>query len=114
MIHTFEGGAVTTNDDALAARLRSMRSHGLTSNGQPAELGINGRVNEVAAAMGLSLLEQLDMLIDANRRNYAAYQAELRDAPGVRLLTYDPGEADNYQYIVIERDPELAGSAAII
>ena len=108
-IHTFEGGAVTTDDEALAARLRSMRSHGLTSNGQLAELGINGRMSEVAAAMGLSLLEQLDVLIDANRRNYVAYQTELRDAPGVRLLSQDPPEAGNYQYIVIEVDPELAG-----
>jgi hypothetical protein len=43
--------------------------------------------------MGLSLLEQLDVLTDVNRRNYAAYQAELRDAPGVRLLTHDPAGA---------------------
>ena len=100
---------MTTNDEALAARLRSMRSHGLTSNGQLAELGINGRMSEVAAAMGLSLLEQLDVLTDVNRRNYAAYQTELGDAPGVRLLTHDPAEAGNYQYIVIEVDPELAG-----
>jgi dTDP-4-amino-4,6-dideoxygalactose transaminase len=108
LLHTLEGGAITTDDDGLAARLRLMRNHGLTPEGDVARLGINGKMNEIAAAMGLSLLEQLDVLIAANQRNYLAYQAELRDLAGVGLLGYEPGEKHNFQYVVVEIDEPAA------
>ena len=42
-----------------------------------------------------------------NRRNYEAYQAGLADAPGISVIHYDPAERNNYQYVVIEVDPEV-------
>jgi dTDP-4-amino-4,6-dideoxygalactose transaminase len=47
-------------------------------------------------------------VVDANRRNYDAYRVALAGIPGVRLLTYDEAEKNNYQYIVMEVDPECA------
>jgi dTDP-4-amino-4,6-dideoxygalactose transaminase len=108
-INSFEGGAVVTNDDELAARLRLMRNFGFAGLDTVARLGINGKMNEISAAMGLTSLESLDNLIAANRCNYHLYEQELTNVPGISLLPYEEKEKCNYQYVVIEIDETAAG-----
>jgi dTDP-4-amino-4,6-dideoxygalactose transaminase len=106
--NTLEGGAVVTNDDELAEKLRLMRNFGFTDYDQVSYLGTNGKMSEISAAMGLTSLESLDEFIAVNHRNYLRYREELRDVPGARVLTYDESEKCNYQYIVLELDETLA------
>ena len=54
----------------------------------------------------LPILDDLDLLIAHNRRNYRQYQGELADLPGLGLFAFDESEHQNYQYIVLEIDPE--------
>lgn len=103
--HTLEGGAVTTNDDGLAETLRRMRNHGFTGLDEVAGLGINAKMNEVCAAVGLNLLGAVDHLVAVNRRYHQQYLGALAPLPGVRMVTYDPAERSNYQYVVLEIDP---------
>jgi dTDP-4-amino-4,6-dideoxygalactose transaminase len=109
-LNSFEGGAVVTNDDALAAKMRLMRNFGFEGYDRVIYVGTNGKMTEVCAAMGLTSLEAMHDLIAVNRRNHDAYRKGLADASGIRLFEYDPREANNYQYLVIEVDP---GSAAL-
>src|SRR5207248_8110029 len=51
--NTFEGGAIATNDDALAERIRLMRNFGFGGYDDVRSAGTNGKMSEVAAAMGL-------------------------------------------------------------
>lgn len=102
--NTFEGGAVTTNDDELAARIRLMKNFGFAGNGDVVSIGTNGKMSEVSAVMGLTGLESLDEFVAVNYRNYKHYERELKDLPGVRLAAYDETEKCNYQYIVLEID----------
>lgn len=102
--NTFEGGAVATNDDALAEKIRLMNNHGFRGYDNVISVGINGRMNEVSAAMGLNLIENLNDIITANHRNYKQYQNELDGMPGISLAHYDASEKSNYQYIVVEID----------
>lgn len=102
--NTLEGGAVVTNDDDLAAKIRLMKNFGFAGYDKVIYIGTNGKMNEMSAAMGLTLLESLDDLVAANRRNYRQYQMELEGIPGVKLATYDETERCNYQYIVLEID----------
>ena len=104
--HTLEGGAITTNSDETADRVRLIRNFGFAGVDNVASLGINGKMNEASAAMGLTLLDDLDLLIAHNRRNYRQYQGELADLPGLGLFAFDESEHQNYQYIVLEIDPE--------
>ena len=106
-LNTLEGGAVVTNDGDLAARIRLMKDFGFAGYDQVACLGTNGKMNEVSAAMGLTLLESLDELIAVNYRNYKLYQRELAGVPGVQLVTYDETEKRNYQYITLEIDEAI-------
>lgn len=106
-LNSFEGGAVATNDERLADRMRLMRNFGFQGFDNVVALGTNGKMTEVCAAMGLTSLEAVDVLVEMNRRNYLTYRDELADIPGITLLAYDPAERNNFQYIVIEVDPEL-------
>jgi dTDP-4-amino-4,6-dideoxygalactose transaminase len=106
-INALEGGAVTTNDDDLANRMRMMKNFGFTNYDQVEYLGINGKMNEVSAAMGLTNLEAIDEIVAANRANYLAYVDGLAGIPGIQLIQYPSSEQMNFQYIVLEVDPEL-------
>jgi dTDP-4-amino-4,6-dideoxygalactose transaminase len=107
--HTFEGGAITTNDDDLAERINLMRNFGFRDYDQVVELGTNGKLNEISAAMGLNLLDCLEDLVAANFRNYLQYEEELVGSPGIELLRYGTEERSNYQYIVLKVNEEKAG-----
>jgi dTDP-4-amino-4,6-dideoxygalactose transaminase len=106
-VNTFEGGAIVTDDDALAAKLRLMKNFGFAGYDKVAYIGTNGKMNEVSAAMGLTGLESLDEFISVNYHNYKQYQRELAGIPGLRLLSFDETERCNYQYIVLEIDKAL-------
>ena len=106
--NTLEGGAVVTNDDELAKKVRLMRNFGFTGYDEVSYLGTNGKMNEISAAMGLTSLESLDEFIAVNRRNYEAYREELGGHPALELLSYDDREKHNYQYIVVAVDEKKA------
>jgi dTDP-4-amino-4,6-dideoxygalactose transaminase len=107
--NTFEGGAVVTNDDELAGKIRLMKNFGFADYDQVIYIGTNGKMNEVSAAMGLSSLDSLAEFVQANRRNYNQYRKDLADVPGARLFAYDDNEKCNYQYIVLEIDEQVTG-----
>jgi dTDP-4-amino-4,6-dideoxygalactose transaminase len=107
--NTFEGGAVITNDDDLAAKIRLMKNFGFSGYDNVIYIGTNGKMTEISAAMGLTSLESLDDFIEVNHRNYRQYRDELNDLPGVRFVKYDEAEKNNYQYIVMEIDENITG-----
>jgi dTDP-4-amino-4,6-dideoxygalactose transaminase len=104
--NSFEGGAIVTNDDGLASRMRLMRNFGFSGLDQVSYPGTNGKMIEIAAAMGLVNLDAIDRVIGANRANHDAYSAALAGIPGVKLIEYDPNERNNYQYVIAEVGPE--------
>ncbi|MGH8883808.1 MAG: DegT/DnrJ/EryC1/StrS family aminotransferase [Egibacteraceae bacterium] len=110
-LNAFEGGAVLTNNDDLASRIRLMKNFGFAGYDDVIYIGTNGKMSEPSAAMGLTSLESMDAFIDVNRCNYEAYRRLLPDGDGLRLLPHEhvDGERCNYQYIVCEVDEEEAG-----
>jgi len=108
VFNTFEGGAIVTNDDELAAKARLMRNFGFAGYDNVDYIGTNGKMNEVSAAMGLTSLESLEEFMAVTYRNYKQYQQQLADVPGVTLVAYDEAEKCNYQYVVLEIDETVA------
>ena len=106
---TFEGGAITTDDDALAARLRLLRNFGFAGYDSVVDEGTNGKMTELSAAMGLVALEALPALLQTNRERSEQYRRELDGLPGLRLYSHDPRETRNHQYLVLEVDARAAG-----
>jgi dTDP-4-amino-4,6-dideoxygalactose transaminase len=108
-LNTFEGGAVATNNDELATKIRLLRNFGFSGEDETACLGTNGKMSEVAAAMGLTSLESLGRFRAINEGNYRDYCARLKSLPGLQLVEYHEKEEHNYQYVVVELDRSAAG-----
>jgi dTDP-4-amino-4,6-dideoxygalactose transaminase len=102
--NTFEGGAVTTDDDQLAETMRLMRNFGFVHYDKVIHPGTNGKMIEVCAAMGLTNLDGNAAVIARNRLNHAAYTAALADIAGISVLPYDTAEKNSHHYVVIEVD----------
>lgn len=100
--NTFEGGAITTNDDALAEKIRLMQNFGFNGMDSVVYIGTNGKMSEICAAMGLTNLEEIDTFLKINHRNYEAYKNELSGVDGLKLIQFNEDEKCNRQYIVIE------------
>jgi dTDP-4-amino-4,6-dideoxygalactose transaminase len=100
--NTFEGGAVVTNDDALAAKMRLMRNFGFAGYDNVIHPGTNGKMTEICAAMGLVNLESIDSVIETNRRQHMTYAGALSGIDDLSLLSFDIDERNNFQYAVIE------------
>jgi dTDP-4-amino-4,6-dideoxygalactose transaminase len=100
--NTFEGGAITTNDDHLAQTMRLMRNFGFSGLDNVIHPGTNGKMTEICAAMGLVNLDSISEVVSLNRENYNTYRRELGGIDGLSILSPEQNEESNYQYIVLE------------
>jgi dTDP-4-amino-4,6-dideoxygalactose transaminase len=105
--NTFEGGAVVTNSDELADRVRLMRNFGFVDFDDVIYPGTNGKMTEICAAMGLVNLTSLDSFVMRNRENYAAYANTFAGSNQLSLLPYDVDIEGNHQYVVVELSPTV-------
>jgi UDP-2-acetamido-2-deoxy-ribo-hexuluronate aminotransferase len=94
-----DGGALFTDDDALAARMRAIRTHGGEQRHHHPHLGTNGRLDTLQAAIVLAKLTVLDDELAARGRSGERYSAALRGLCGVPAVL--PGNTHVYaQYTV--------------
>jgi dTDP-4-amino-4,6-dideoxygalactose transaminase len=108
-VHCGEGGAVATNDDRLAERVRLLRNFGFAGYDRVTSIGTNAKLSELAAAVGLTSLDHAATIVAVNRQNLDGYRRCLRSLPGLRLLPLDAEEKSNDQYVVIEVDATETG-----
>jgi dTDP-4-amino-4,6-dideoxygalactose transaminase len=108
-VHAFEGGAIVTNNSQLADKLRLMTNFGFADEDVVLHLGMNGKMSEASAAMGLTSLEAMSTIVDHNRRNYLTFAKGLAVIPGVNLMSRSLSEPHNYHYIVTEIDASVTG-----
>jgi UDP-4-amino-4,6-dideoxy-N-acetyl-beta-L-altrosamine transaminase len=123
-ITTGEGGMAVTNDPTLAARMRRLRSHGVTRDGadmkttadgpwyyEQLELGFNYRMTDLQAALGLSQLDRLETLAAARRATAASYDAAFHDLPIERPWQHPDTESAWHLYVVRARDRDAVYAA---
>jgi len=98
-ITTGEGGAVTTNDAALARTMRMLRNHGQDPDAPAPDFvipGYNLRLTEFQAAFGSAQMAKLDRLVESRRAQAARYDALLAGSPVSPPGVY-PGSRHVYQ-----------------
>jgi perosamine synthetase len=103
IVTTGEGGAVTTDDEAVAQAVAAGRNHGwrsLVPPDMPAP-GLNYRLSDILCAVGLPQIRRLDELLAARTRIAAGYSERLRDLP-VLLPRADEGDVHGWQAYVIQ------------
>lgn len=104
-----EGGMVTTDNDELADYLRRVRNFGLTGDQDSTEMGINAKMAEFPAIMGIEGLKDLDEAL-AHRRVLADdYLRGLADVPGLSFQTHLPEARTNYQNLAVLIDEPAFG-----
>jgi perosamine synthetase len=109
-ITTGEGGMLVTDDDGLAATLRSLRNQGRDEDGtwlRHVQLGFNYRIDEMSAALGVAQLRRIDELRAGRDRVFAAYRERLAGDDWVRLPEPMPGASVDWFVYVIRLAPRV-------
>lgn len=106
---TYEGGAIMTNDAALAARCRLLRNFGFQGYDRVEALGINAKLGEIAAAQGIETLPLIEDRLRINRELFLTYQRLLVGIPGMALQSSPPEIESNHHYLVVRIDREDFG-----
>ena len=100
-ITTGEGGMVTTDDPALAEKVRVLRNQGMKRKYEYVVLGNNYRMTEIQAALGVAQLQKLKRVIEVRRLNAERLTAGLIDVAGLRLPKVMPSRSHVFhQYTV--------------
>lgn len=107
--NAFEGGAIVTDDEELAGKMRLMRNFGFRGKDNVIYLGSNGKMTEVCAAMGLTSFDAMEEFIAVNKRNHECYRDALGALRGISLLPFPADERSNYHYVVVEVEERDAG-----
>lgn len=79
VFHTIEGGAIITNDNNIAEKIRYMINFGLNESGNIVFFGINAKMNEFQAAMGLCLLDDINFIMEKRAEIWFNYNKSLND-----------------------------------
>ncbi|OAN29925.1 MULTISPECIES: DegT/DnrJ/EryC1/StrS aminotransferase family protein [Pseudomonas] len=99
LFHTIEGGAIITDDDELAERVRRMINFGIVDAERIEGVGINAKLNEVSAAMGLCILDELEDILARRAVIGQHYERRLQGAFDLQRPTY--GSQLNYSYFPV-------------
>lgn len=105
LFHTAEGGALITNDDSLAHKVSYMRNFGHNGQEDFFGLGINGKNSELHAAIGLSLLPDVNKDIEKRKTISSEYDRLLKPA-NFQKPEIDKNVVYNYSYYPIIFDSE--------
>lgn len=98
LFHTAEGGAVVTRDTELDRRIRLIRNFGITSETEAEGVGLNGKLSELHAAMGLLVLPMLDAELQRRAAIAKRYAARLAGFEGLAVAA---GLDESRQYFVV-------------
>ena len=99
LFHTIEGGALIINDDSLVQDANYLINFGIDSPGSVKALGINAKMNEFEAAMGLCVLDEIEQITQKRKYIYEIYKSELKDLVKFQELNED--SIQNYSYFPI-------------
>jgi dTDP-4-amino-4,6-dideoxygalactose transaminase len=101
LFHTAEGGALAVTDPALKHRIDLLKNFGIKNETEVVMPGINGKMNELQAALGLAVLEHLEQELAARQRVAAIYKARLGNVPGLSVMEAPATVRNSYQYFII-------------
>jgi dTDP-4-amino-4,6-dideoxygalactose transaminase len=109
VFNTFEGGAIVSNDADMKARIDNLKNFGFTGETTIASPGINAKMNEFQAALGLLQLKYIGKYIEKRKKVSEWYRSALRGIPGVSCLKENKHGKKSYSYFPIMIDSEVYG-----
>lgn len=110
LFHTAEGGALTFNNKELKARIDLLKNFGIKNEEEVVMPGINGKMNELQAALGIVVLRFIEEEKKKRKVLSDKYKECLKSVEGITCLDNEkPGIKNSYQYFVIRIDESVFG-----
>ncbi len=101
LFHTGEGGVLVCRDDVIAQRAERLQNFGLDTDGVPAEAGVNSKMSEIQAALGLSVLPNVAAERAARRLLAQAYLQSLSSIAGLKAFVLPAHVEHSLQYFAV-------------
>jgi len=108
LFHTIEGGALIANDDSIVEKIRYLINFGIESEDNIPELGINGKMNEFEAAMGLCMLDDMDYISMKRKAIVERYKDGLRGIVDFQEQNTNSTQNHSYFSILFKNSTTLA------
>ncbi|MCC5665333.1 DegT/DnrJ/EryC1/StrS family aminotransferase [Nostoc sp. CHAB 5784] len=109
LFHTVEGGALMFKDPNLKTRIDFLKNFGIKNEEEVVMPGINGKMNEIQAAIGLVVLNYIEDERNKRKALISKYKECLEYVPGIKLLPENSNCTNSYQYFVIRIEQEIFG-----
>ena len=109
VFNTFEGGAIICHDENTKKRIDYLKNFGFAGETTVVAPGINAKMNEFQAALGLLQLKKLDDYLEKRRIITNTYRELLQDIKGISILPVPPDTKSNYAYFPIFVDEKEYG-----
>lgn len=109
LFHTAEGGALTCQDKEVKAEIDLLRNFGIRNEEEISGIGLNGKLNEIQAALGLVNLKVMDKEWQERQGIAAVYRNKLEHIPGIHLPELASDVRPSMQYMVIRIDKKQFG-----
>ena len=110
LFHTAEGGALTFNDKKLKARIDLLKNFGIKNEEEVVMPGINGKMNEIQAALGIVVLRYIE---EERRKRKVLSDRYKKCLKNIEGITYQDNERskvrNSFQYFVVRIDESIFG-----
>jgi len=107
--NTFEGGAIVCHDDATKKRIDNLKNFGFLDETVVVTPGINAKMNEFQAALGLLQLKYVDKAIEKRKEIVSRYRENLKNIPGLKYFEDIPDVKHCYAYFPVLIEKQLFG-----
>lgn len=108
---TFEGGAIICHDEKTKKRIDYLKNFGFANESTVVGPGINAKMNEFQAALGILQLKYIDQSVEGRKKVAQQYKNNLNDIEGIRILDDIKGVKHNHQYFPILINKEEFGKS---
>ena len=109
VFHSIEGGLLTYHDERLYEILNQYKNFGIQSSEEVSLVGLNAKMNEFQAAMGIVNLRYIREEMNKRKKIINIYRDKLKSIPGIRFIEEMENVQYNYSYFSIEVDKENYG-----
>ncbi|OHW61872.1 dTDP-4-amino-4,6-dideoxy-D-glucose transaminase [Andreesenia angusta] len=107
--HSIEGGMLSFKDSRKREQLRKVKSFGIVSEDGTELLGVNAKMNEFQAAMGICNLSHFEGYLEKRKSIHMRYREQLAEVPGIKLAKHRANVKPNYTYMPAQVDKEAYG-----
>lgn len=111
LFNTVEGGGLTYNDESLGEKLNLLKNFGIANPEEVVLSGLNAKLNEIQSVIGLEVLKLVEAEREKRHEIKRAYEQNLAEVPGIKVLTNLEGDNSSYQYFVIQIEEDLYGKS---